>query len=156
MNTASTARPARLPASAQRRPCCNRSSAGPITGATSANGAMVTSRYRATLPRWASEAAAKNSVPASETAIIASPAMCRALTQNSPVRPVSWAPSARPYARTRRTAAPLSSRVREAATRVTVTLGGRAPGPGEGTSTGIVVGAVGASSAPATGIGRVC
>jgi hypothetical protein len=44
ITTASTARPARLPASAQRRPRCSRSSAGPITGATTANGAIVTSR----------------------------------------------------------------------------------------------------------------
>ncbi len=38
------ARPTAVPAMAQRRPCCNRSSAGPMTGATTANGAMVISR----------------------------------------------------------------------------------------------------------------
>jgi len=44
MIAASSARPIAVPAIVQRRPCCNRSRAGPITGATTANGAIVTSR----------------------------------------------------------------------------------------------------------------
>src|SRR3954454_7250319 len=50
--------------------------------------------------------------------------MCAAFTQSSWVSPLSAAPSARLAACTRRTAAPVSSRVREAATRVTVVFGG--------------------------------
>ena len=52
-------------------------------------GAIVTRRYSATLPRWASDGAAKKRVPARETAIIASPAMWRAFTHSSWVRPLS-------------------------------------------------------------------
>ena len=48
--------------------------------------------------------------------------MCRALTHSNWVRPLSPAPSARLAARTRRAAAAVSSRLRAAATRVTVTL----------------------------------
>ena len=43
-----------------------------MTGATTANGAMVTSRYSSTLPRWALAEAPKKTVPASATVIIAS------------------------------------------------------------------------------------
>ena len=101
-----------------------------MIGASTANGAIVTSRYSATLPRWASVVAAKNRVPARETAIIASPAMCRALTHRSWVRPLSPAPSARLAARTRSAAAAVSCRERATATRATVTFGGTTPGSG--------------------------
>ncbi len=95
-----------------------------MIGASRANGAIVTSRYSATLLRWASVVAAKNSVPASETAIIASPAMCRALTHRRWVSPLSPAPSARLAARTRSAAATVSCFERATATRVTVSFGG--------------------------------
>ncbi|WP_242471152.1 hypothetical protein [Blastococcus sp. TML/C7B] len=100
-----------------------------MTGASTANGAIVTSRYSATLPRWASDAAAKNRVPASETAISASPAMCSAFTHSSWLSPLASAPSARLAACTRRAAARDSSRLRERATRVTVTRGCAGPAP---------------------------
>ena len=74
ITTARTARPKPVPAITQRRPCCTRSSAGPITGATIENGAIVISRYRNTLPRCASDGAEKNTVPASATVTIASAA----------------------------------------------------------------------------------
>lgn len=57
---------------ASLRPRWIRSSAGPITGATSANGAIVMSRYSATRSRLSPLAAAKNRVFASATAIAAS------------------------------------------------------------------------------------
>ena len=58
---------------ASRRPRWNRSSIGPITGATNANGATVISRYSATFVFDESVLAAeKNSVFASATAIAAS------------------------------------------------------------------------------------
>ena len=44
MTTANTARPANDTASAARLPRCSRSSSGPITGATTANGATVIAR----------------------------------------------------------------------------------------------------------------
>jgi len=72
MINARTARPIAVPAIVQRRPCCRRSSAGPITGATTANGAMVISRYSRMLPRCACVDAPKKTVPASATVIIAS------------------------------------------------------------------------------------
>ena len=61
-------------ASAKRRPCCSRSSAGPISGAMTANGAIVISRYSATLLLLSPDAAAKNRVLASATAIAESTA----------------------------------------------------------------------------------
>ncbi len=57
---------------ASLRPRWMRSRAGPITGATRANGAMVINRYSATLPRLSPLLAAKNNVLASATAIAAS------------------------------------------------------------------------------------
>ncbi|SKW65466.1 Uncharacterised protein [Mycobacteroides abscessus subsp. massiliense] len=61
-------------ANAARRPCCRRSSAGPINGAITANGAMVMSRYSATLLLDSAVAAAKKSVLARATAMAASTA----------------------------------------------------------------------------------
>src|SRR5271166_1246349 len=72
--TASAVRSANEAASATRRPCCRRSSAGPMSGAITANGAMVINRYSATLDLLSPLAAAKNSVLASATAIAASTA----------------------------------------------------------------------------------
>lgn len=60
------------PASATRRPRCSRSSMGPMTGAITANGAMVIRRYSATLVLDSAVALAKNSVLASATAMAAS------------------------------------------------------------------------------------
>ncbi|GAA0511611.1 hypothetical protein GCM10009545_12030 [Saccharopolyspora thermophila] len=74
ITAASSTRTPNDAASASRRPCCNRSSAGPITGAISANGATVISRYSATLSLLSAVAAEKNSVLASATAIAASTA----------------------------------------------------------------------------------
>ena len=72
--TASAVRMANDVASATRRPCCSRSSAGPINGAMTANGAMVMRRYSATLLLLSPEAAAKNSVLARATAMAESTA----------------------------------------------------------------------------------
>ena len=74
ITTASTARRAKVRASAARRPRCTRSSSGPITGATTANGAAVIARYRATFVTLSARAAAKNSVLANATATAASTA----------------------------------------------------------------------------------
>ena len=74
MTTARTPRPRNEKAIAARRPRCSRSSSGPITGATTANGATVMARYRATLVLLSAVAAAKNSVFASATATAASTA----------------------------------------------------------------------------------
>src|SRR3977135_307767 len=90
-------------ASATRRPCCSRSSAGPISGATTANGAMVINRYSATLLLLSPLAAAKNRVLASATPIAASTAKFATTGHVSAVRPDLSAPSAvaarctRPY-----------------------------------------------------------
>ena len=51
---ARNARVASVVPSAQRRPCRNRSSSGPMSGASSTNGAMVSTRNRATRPRASS------------------------------------------------------------------------------------------------------
>ena len=72
--TANPVRAAKDAASATRRPCCSRSIAGPINGAMTANGAMVMSRYSATLLLLSPEAAAKNKVLASATAMAESTA----------------------------------------------------------------------------------
>ena len=95
MKTASSARPNALSAIAIRRPCWKRSSTGPITGATTANGAIVISRYSSTLPRWSLLAAEKNTVPARATVIIASAPKDSTWFQMSWVSPNSAAPSAR-------------------------------------------------------------
>ena len=68
---ARNARVASVVPSAQRRPCRNRSSSGPMSGASSTNGAMVSTRNRATRPR-ASSVGSANTVPASETVRAAS------------------------------------------------------------------------------------
>ena len=60
--------------SAIRRPCCSLSSAGPISGAMTANGATVISRYSSTLLVDSAVAAAKNKVFANATASAASTA----------------------------------------------------------------------------------
>src|SRR5437868_1199354 len=79
-------------ASAVRRPCRYRSSTGPITGAISANGAIVTSRYSATRPRAASAATPKNTVPARPIVTSVSPAQEIACRSSSRVMPASPAP----------------------------------------------------------------
>ena len=62
---------------AQRRPWLKRSRNGPSSGATTANGSMVSPRKSATWPR-AEPGAAKKRVPASEMATAASPAALKA------------------------------------------------------------------------------
>src|ERR1700753_3347274 len=81
-------------ARATRRPCCKRSNAGPMSGAITANGAMVINRYRATFDLLSPLAAAKNSVLASATAIAESTAVFATTGQVSAVRPDLSAPSA--------------------------------------------------------------
>src|SRR5689334_476140 len=118
--TISAVRSANDAASASRRPCCNRSRAGPINGAITANGAIVISRYNATLLLDSPLAAAKNKVLASATAMAASTAKLATTGQVSAVSPDLSAPSAvaarctKPYIRE-----PIS-RLRCAAARVTV------------------------------------
>ena len=86
------ARRARVTPIAQRRPCRNRSRKGPISGATTANGAMVSSRNWATCGRAWSVGRVKNKVPASDTATAASPAAARNCRCVSRARPLSPAP----------------------------------------------------------------
>ncbi|SKU48681.1 Uncharacterised protein [Mycobacteroides abscessus subsp. abscessus] len=124
MITANKVRNPNEAASAARRPCCRRSSAGPISGAMTANGAMVISRYSATLLLDSAVAAAKKSVLARATAIAASTAKLAITGYVRAVRPDLSAPSAvaafwnSPYIRE-----PIS-RLRIAATRVTVSFCG--------------------------------
>ena len=83
-----------VPASRYRRPCCARSSIGPITGARTANGAMVMIRVSAIRPRaWSSEVL-KNSVPARAMVTKASPAAPAAVSSMRLARPVRPAPEA--------------------------------------------------------------
>ena len=79
---------------AQRRPCPNRSSTGPISGATIANGSMVRPRKSATWPRASAVGTWKNRVPAREMATAASPAALSAPSSISRDSPVESAPSA--------------------------------------------------------------
>ena len=112
-------------ASATRRPCCSRSSAGPMRGAITANGAMVISRYSATRPLLSPVAAAKNSVLASATAIAASTAKFATTGHVSAVSPDLSAPSAVAARWTIQYIREPISRLRCAAARVTVM---RSPG----------------------------
>src|SRR3954452_17014331 len=122
-------------ASATRRPCCSRSSAGPINGAITANGAMVISRYSATLPLLSPDAAAKNNVLAKATAIAASTAKLATTGHVSAVRPDLSAPSAVAARCTKPYIFEPISRLRCAAARVTVTLWpAPEPAPGGGGS----------------------
>ena len=109
-------------ASATRRPCCSRSSAGPISGAMTANGAMVISRYSATLLLLSPLAAAKNSVLANATAIAASTAKFATTGHVSAVSPDLSAPSAVAARCTRPYIFEPISRLRCAAALVTVTF----------------------------------
>ena len=74
ISSAKTARAMPAPMIIPRRPPRLRSTSGPISGPTTANGAIVTSRYSATLGRAAAGSRLKNSDPASAIAINASPA----------------------------------------------------------------------------------
>lgn len=107
--SASTARASIAPAIAARRPCGTRSSSGPTTGASRANGASVTARYSATRPRASSVGTEKNTVEASATVISMSPAEFTAWSSISLPRPDSPAPCACVARRTPR-AAPVNGR----------------------------------------------
>ena len=87
-------RASRVPASRNLRPCCIRSRAGPMNGASTANGAMVTSRNSTTRPRAWSTDVLKKMVPASDTATNASPAPLAAVSSMRVDRPVRPAPEA--------------------------------------------------------------
>ena len=67
------ARPPNAAAMSKRRPPRVRSSKGPSTGATTANGAIVRMRYRTTLPRAADAVAPKKIESASEIVTNTSP-----------------------------------------------------------------------------------
>jgi hypothetical protein len=89
---------AMVPPIAHRRPCAKRSRNGPISGATIANGSMVRPRKSATWPRASPEGTWKKSVPASEIATAASPAVlneCIWISRDSPDSPAPWASAAR-------------------------------------------------------------
>ena len=123
------ARTAKVMPIAQRRPRRNRSRNGPISGATIANGSIVTPRNSATCPRASSLGAVKNKVPASETVSAASPAELNALSSSRRESPDSPAPdelaarraarttppAARPPAAAARLPAPPAERARSAA-----------------------------------------
>src|ERR1700739_293432 len=92
--TANAVRNANDNASATRRPCCNRSSAGPMSAAITANGAMVINKYSATFDLLSPLAAAKNKVLANATAIAESTAKFATTGHVSAVSPDLSAPSA--------------------------------------------------------------
>src|SRR5262249_41826333 len=125
--TASAVRRTNEVASATRRPCCSRSSAGPMSGAITANGAIVINRYSATLDLLSPVAAAKNNVLASATAIAASTAKLATTGHVSAVSPDLSAPSAVAARWTIQYIREPISRLRIAAARVTVI---RSLGPG--------------------------
>ena len=79
---------------AQRRPRSNRSRNGPMSGATTAKGNIVTARNSAICPRASPLGTVKNRVPASETARAASPAALNACSSISRASPDSPAPLA--------------------------------------------------------------
>ncbi len=87
-------RASRLPARMNRRPCCTLSSIGPISGASTANGAMVITSASATRPRAWSTEALKNKVPASAMATNASARLLAAVSSMSLLSPVREAPDA--------------------------------------------------------------
>ena len=83
---------------AQRRPWLNRSRNGPISGATIANGSIVSPRKRATWSRASPVGTWKKRVPASEIATAASPAVlnaCISIRRDSPEAPAPPARAAR-------------------------------------------------------------
>ena len=98
------ARAAIVTAIAQRRPWLKRSSTGPISGATTANGSNVSPRNSETCPRASPVGIWKNSVPASEIATAASAAAFRAPSSISRARPLESAPSAAAARRAERNA----------------------------------------------------
>ena len=77
------ARSAMVAPMAHRRPWLKRSRNGPIRGATTAKGSIVSPRKSATWPRAWSVGTWKNSVPASEMATAASPAPLKACSSMS-------------------------------------------------------------------------
>src|SRR5699024_6381075 len=88
------ARIARVPPIAHLRLRGNRSRNGPIRGATIANGSIVNSKNDATCPSASSVGTVKKRVPASDTAMAASPAAlnaCGASKRESPLSPAPWA-----------------------------------------------------------------
>ena len=72
---------------AQRRPCANRSRNGPISGATIANGSIVSPRNSATWSRASPDGTWKNRLPASEIATAASPGGVEDVQLDQPVQP---------------------------------------------------------------------
>lgn len=95
------------------RPWRDRSMAGPRNGATTANGAIVRSRERATRPRAASGEMLKNSEPARAMVTSASPPMLRAWVSVSREKPLAQrlpGPEAAAGGRSSRQAAPRSTR----------------------------------------------
>ena len=88
------ARTAMVAPIAQRRPCAKRSRNGPISGATIANGSIVSPRNSATWSRASPEGTWKNRLPASEIATAASPAVLNTCIWISRCSPDSPAPSA--------------------------------------------------------------
>lgn len=92
------ARRAMVAPMAQRRPWAKRSRNGPISGATIANGSIVSARNSATWPRAWPEGTVKKSVPASAIATAASPAVlkkCMWISRERPDSPAPWASAAR-------------------------------------------------------------
>ena len=104
-------------ASAQRRPCRNRSSTGPTIGAISANGAIVMSRYSATPLRAAPASAAKKTVPARPIVTSVSPAQDSACRSSSRTMPTSPAPPRSRKKSTRRVVQRVSRRPPRAVSR---------------------------------------
>jgi hypothetical protein len=88
------ARTATVVPMAQRRPWRKRSRIGPMSGARTTKGAIVSSRKRATWPRASSTGIAKT-VPASETVSAASPAIVTPCSSTKRANPEESAPSAR-------------------------------------------------------------
>ena len=89
ISTQMTARRALAPMTMNRRPPRARSSAGPMSGATTAKGAMVSARYSVTLPRAALGSMSKNSELASASAMRVSPATAAAWVRARRVKGVT-------------------------------------------------------------------
>ncbi len=119
------ARTANVTPMAHRRPRRNRSRNGPMSGATTAKGSMVTPRNRATWPRAWSVGAVKNRVPANETVRAVSPPELNALSSSRRASPDSPAPDECEARRAMRRA-PLAARPPAAATRLPVSVAFRA------------------------------
>src|SRR4051794_12731555 len=136
MTQARTARVTNVSARAYRRPCRKRSSSGPMTGAITENGSMVTARYSATRDRASPTGTEKNTVVASDSSTSASPAAETACRPSTLASPDSPAPCALAAAATRRAVARPARTVPRRAAREAIPARPTAPARAEACSRG--------------------